>query len=262
MPDQPWDEVLTTHLLPHSQRGDHPATGLAARRFGQRSRQEQPDARIVTSMWGAYSATLRDTSPMPREIQNARPRGRKVVQVVLAALVILTVAAGSLSLASASASSSSPQIRIPPAEVYGSAGQRFEMTFLRTPSTCIPDGQCGLEVGCPARTAHCGWSTIGVVSRRTWTADDQLVWIWNLQKPVTTKEISKLLSQFPFGYRSIFDGLPAVRELVACFDPAGACPGYVGGIDVVDGSTMYVVSTTGFDKPTTEALLDSFRIIG
>ena len=136
------------------------------------------------------------------------------------------------------------------------------MAFLSTPSTCLQDGQCGLEIGCPARNAQCGWSSIGVVSRRTWTADGQLVWIWNLQKPVTTKEISKLFAQFLFGYRSTFHGHPAVRELVACSNPAGPCPGYVGGIDVLDGSTMYVVSTTGFDKPTTEALLDSFRIIG
>lgn len=180
--------------------------------------------------------------------------------MVLVALVILTVVAGGLSLASAP--STSVVIAIPPAKVYGPTGQRFEMTFLSTPSTCLQAGQCGLEIGCTAPDAQCGWSSLGVVSRRTWTARGQLVWIWNLQRLVTTQDISKLLSQFLFGYRSTFQGHPAVRELIACFNPAGACPGYVGGIDVVDGSTVYVVGTTGFDKPTTEALLDSFRIIG
>jgi hypothetical protein len=80
---------------------------------------------------------------------------------------------------------------------------------------------------------------------------------------VTQKTITADFGQFlDFGYKSTLQGHPAVRELIACSTLARPCPGYVGGIDVVDGSTMYVVSTTGWDRHTTEAILDTFRIVG
>jgi hypothetical protein len=212
-------------------------------------------------VWSTYrhpTAHLDVTRERP-----SSPKGRPTVRLAIFALVLLTVISGAASAVSAgSTRAAEPVLAIPAAKTYGIPGQQFQMSFLSQPSTCLPNGECGLEIGCANSTSQCGWNSIGVVSRRTWSAGDEFVWIWNLKKPVTQKTTTADFGQFlGFGYRSTFEGHPAVRELVACSTPSGPCPGYVGGIDVIDGSTMYVVSTTGWDKATTEAILDTFRII-
>ncbi len=58
----------------------------------------------------------------------------------------------------------------------------------------------------------------------------------------------------------LFDGLPAIREIVDCSNPAGSCPGKIGGLEVVNGSTIYAVFTSGFDQQATERVLASFHI--
>jgi len=55
-------------------------------------------------------------------------------------------------------------------------------------------------------------------------------------------------------------GLPAATGILPCFSPAPGCTGFDGDLDVLDGLTVYDVHTSGLDRPTTQAALDSFRI--
>ena len=59
----------------------------------------------------------------------------------------------------------------------------------------------------------------------------------------------------------LFDGMPAVEEVVDCSTPVGPCPGKTAGLEVLDGSTLFNVFVSGLNEAGTDQALSSFRVV-
>jgi hypothetical protein len=57
----------------------------------------------------------------------------------------------------------------------------------------------------------------------------------------------------------LLDGMPAIREIADC-QTGSACPGKIGGIEVLNGSVLISMFTQGLDEQATTQALNSFRI--
>jgi hypothetical protein len=74
---------------------------------------------------------------------------------------------------------------------------------------------------------------------------------------------SELRSYLPFATRGrmyLFNGMPAIKEVVDCSIPAGPCPGKTAGLEVLDGSTLFDVFVSGLNAAGTDQALSSFRV--
>lgn len=58
----------------------------------------------------------------------------------------------------------------------------------------------------------------------------------------------------------LFDGMPAIKEVIDCILPSGPCPGKTAGLEVLDGSRLFDVFVTGLDDAATRQALGSFRV--
>jgi hypothetical protein len=102
------------------------------------------------------------------------------------------------------------------------------------------------------------------VGNQLWGGGGVIVRVVILEKPVDATKIGSFLR----GYLSSSQGgrlitrfgLHAATGIWPCFSPAPGCTGFDGDLDVLDGLTVYDVHTSGLDRPTTQAALDSFRI--
>ncbi len=59
----------------------------------------------------------------------------------------------------------------------------------------------------------------------------------------------------------LFDGMPAIKEVVDCSTPAGPCPGKTAGLEVLDGSVLFDVFVSGLNEAATNQALSSFRVV-
>jgi hypothetical protein len=66
----------------------------------------------------------------------------------------------------------------------------------------------------------------------------------------------------PNGTFFTLQGHRAVEDIGSCSTPSGACPGKVGNLAVLDGATVYLVTTEGLDASSTQRILSSFHIDG
>lgn len=83
-------------------------------------------------MWATYRPLRNEPTDFPRNRPDW-PRGRLGVQLALGGLVVLTLGAAAISASPA-------PFAIPAPKLYGAAGQRFDMSFLTAPSTCLSEG--------------------------------------------------------------------------------------------------------------------------
>lgn len=129
-------------------------------------------------------------------------------------------------------------------KTYGSGNGAFTMSFTQTPTTSP------------------GYAALG--SRNNWTGGDVDVAVISHPAAVRPQRIEALLRTYlPFatgGRMYLFDGLPAIKEVVDCTLPSGPCPGKVGGLEVFDGQTFFDVFVSGLDGAATSQALASFRV--
>jgi hypothetical protein len=73
---------------------------------------------------------------------------------------------------------------------------------------------------------------------------------------------ARLRSYLPMatgGRMYLFDGMPAIKEVVNCVLPSGPCPGKTGGLIALDGSILFDVFVSGLNQTATDQALASFR---
>jgi hypothetical protein len=109
---------------------------------------------------------------------------------------------------------------------------------------------------------------------------DATIYSYSLTMP-TSGEVKIMVSVAPaaisaarahriiFGYfnntperLTTWNGLPADSGVRPCSTPAGSCPGYLGGIQVVSRDTLYDVFVDSVNSPETAlAVIESFNIL-
>ena len=148
--------------------------------------------------------------------------------------------AAPVALVLAAVSGCSSSALLPP-HAYGEPHGEFSISFGKTPVHRVlsPGNQL--------------WGGGGVIVR-----------VVVLERPIDANKIGPYLRSYLSSSRggrltSRF-GLPAATGIWPCFTPAPACLGFDGDLDVLDGSTVYDVHTSGLDRTTTQAALGSFRI--
>jgi hypothetical protein len=105
-----------------------------------------------------------------------------------------------------------------------------------------------------------------VASRTLWVGGGVNVLVDALRNPVPPRRINPFLrSYLPVpaqgGHVITKWGMPAATQTLACSDPSGPCPGFVGGLVVLDGDhTIYDVYTHQPDRASVEGVLDSLRV--
>jgi hypothetical protein len=62
--------------------------------------------------------------------------------------------------------------------------------------------------------------------------------------------------------RGTWHGMPADLGVRPCSTPSGPCPGYLGGIQVLSGNTLYSVFVSADDRATIWNAIHSFGITG
>lgn len=148
--------------------------------------------------------------------------------------------AAPLVLALAAVSGCSSVTLLPP-HAYGEPLREFSISFGETP-------------------VH----TVLAPTIQLWGGGDVIVRVVVLEQPVDANKIGSYLRGYlssAHGGRLITRfGLPAATGIWPCFSPAPACSGFDGDLEVLDGLTVYDVHTSGLDRTTTQAALDSFRI--
>jgi hypothetical protein len=149
-------------------------------------------------------------------------------------------------------------------QTYGTGLSAFTISFTHTPTTAIPHP--GVTVTTPPTTV----TTTSNPSRPRQLASRENWFGGNVNVAVITDEAvrplrieNELRSYLPFatgGRMLLIDGMPAIREVVDCSTPSGQCPGKTAGLEVLDGSTLFDVFTSGLDEGATDQTLSSFHV--
>ncbi len=189
-----------------------------------------PDARLP----GGY----------PRLVRPGRS-GVAVCAVVVAAL-----------LAGCSGQASLPPTAAPPPTTHGPPGYRFSVSFSKSPTLRV------LQLSDAEGQALYGTS---VATRRIWSGGMTSVWIDTLTNPVRPGRLPYLLRSYlpsrPSGHKITEAGDPAMIGVTPGCIPTGQCSGFIGGLVILDGQTVYDLTTTQSTSSVAMAVLDSFRIV-
>src|SRR5664280_2774163 len=142
-------------------------------------------------------------------------------------------------MALSSCSSAPPATKIPSPKVYGTPGFRFAASFLRAPAESTVTG--GFKV---LPQYHTGFREI-----RNWTGGQVRPF---LRSFLPTSHGGRIVTRF---------GFLAATETVPCSTPSGSCPGTVGTLVMLNGTTIYEISEYGLSSSDAIRILHSFRIV-
>jgi hypothetical protein len=158
-------------------------------------------------------------------------------------------------MALSSCSSAPPAAKIPSPKVYGTPGYRFAASFLRAPAESTVTG--GFKV---LPQYHTGFREIW-----NWTGGEVRVFVGALTQTPPPKQVRRFLRSFlptTHGGRIVTRfGSLAATETVPCSTPSGSCPGTVGTLVMLDGTTIYEISEYGLSSSDAIRILHSFRIV-
>jgi len=150
----------------------------------------------------------------------------------------------------------SGEAALAPPAIHGQPGYRFSVSFSRPPTVRT------LQLSDAEGQALYGTS---VATRRMWSAGTTMVWVDALTKPVRPGRLPYLLRSYlpsgPSGHRVTKGGDPAMIGVVPGCIPTGQCSGFVGGLVILDGQTIYDLTTSQNSWSAVYAVLDSFRIV-
>jgi hypothetical protein len=153
------------------------------------------------------------------------------------------------------ASCSSPAVLSSPT-THGPEGYRFSASFAKSPSVRT------LQISDTEGQALYGTS---VATRWIWSGGTTTVWVDALTKPVRPGRLPYLLRSYlpsgPSGRGLTKSGDPAMVGVVPGCIPTGQCSGFVGGLVVLDGQTIYDLTTSQGTSSAANAVLASFRIV-
>jgi hypothetical protein len=174
---------------------------------------------------------------------------------LLLALGILAVAFSACSSNNGSSSSA-----LLASQTYGNGDGAFTMSFTQPPTTSL-----GYAGGRPDPSTTTNPSPLPALgSRVNWFGGDVIVAVIKDPESVAPGRIeAQLRSYLPVatgGRMILIDGMPAIREIIDCVLPSGPCPGKTAGLEILDGSTLFDVFTTGLDEGATLQALSSFRV--
>jgi hypothetical protein len=167
------------------------------------------------------------------------------VGVVVSVLVAAALGAG----CSGQASLSLPT-------THGEPGYRFSLSFSQPPTVRT------LQLSDAEGQALYGTS---VAKRRIWSGGMTTVWVDALTKPVRPGRMPYLLRSYlpsgQSGRRLTKAGDPAMIGVVPGCIPTGQCSGFVGGLVILDGQTIYDLTTSQNTSSAVYAILRTFRIV-
>jgi hypothetical protein len=153
-------------------------------------------------------------------------------------------------LAGCSSPAASPQ-----PTTHGPPGHRFSASFAESPTVRT------LQLSDNEGQALYGTS---VATRWIWSGGRTMVWVDALTEPVQPGRLPYLLRSYlpsgPSGRRLTKAGDPAMIGIVRGCIPTGQCSGFVGGLVILDGQTIYDLTTTQSTPSAANAVLASFRI--
>jgi hypothetical protein len=142
-----------------------------------------------------------------------------------------------------------------PPTIHGQPGYRFSVSFSKPPTLRV------LQLSDAEGQVLYGTS---VSTRRIWTSGMTSVWVDTLTHPVRPGRLPYLLRSYlpsgPSGRRLTKAGDPAMIGVVPGCIPTGQCTGFIGGLVILDGQTVYDLTTSQNTSAAVYALLDTFRI--
>lgn len=146
---------------------------------------------------------------------------------------------------------------LPAPTVHGPAGYRFSASISEPLTLRTIRGGTDAE----GQTLY-GTS---VATRWIWTGGTTSVWIDRLTHRVRPGRLPYLLRSYlpsgPSGRWLTTEQDPAMIGVVPGCIPSGQCSGFVGGLVILDGQTIYDMTTSQSTPTATEAVLHSFRIV-
>jgi hypothetical protein len=167
----------------------------------------------------------------------------------------LGVAVPILMLAVLVASCSGPAA-LPPPSTHGQPGYRFSASFSEPPSLRTP------QISDAQGQALYGTS---ITKRWIWSGGTTTAWVDALTKPVRPGRLPYLLRSYlpsgPSGRWLTKAGDPAMIGVVPGCVPSGQCSGFVGGLVILDGRTIYDLTTSQSTSASAYAVLHTFRIV-
>ena len=144
-------------------------------------------------------------------------------------------------LAGCSSDDGSPASTLLGPQTYGTGDGAYTISFTKTPT-----------------------SSIGYARARNWFGGDVSVTVMSHPDATRPGRSEALLrSYLPIatgGRMYLFDGMPAVKEVLKCNLPSGPCPGMTAGLEVFDGPRLFDVFVTGLDDAATRQALARFRV--
>jgi hypothetical protein len=166
------------------------------------------------------------------------------------------VAACVLALAAVVLAGCSGQASLQPPTTHGPPGFRFSVSFSQAP-TVRTRQQSDAE----------GQALYGtsVSTQWTWTGGKTTVLVDALTNSVRPGRLPYLLRSYlpsgPSGRGFTKVGNPAMIGVVPGCDPSGQCSGFVGGLVILDGQTIYDLTTSQSTPSAVYAVLRSFRVV-
>ena len=159
-------------------------------------------------------------------------------------------------VATALLASCSVQAALPLPTTHGQPGYRFSVSFPKPPTVRT------LQLSDAEGQALYGTR---VVTRRIWTGGMTTVWVDTLTNRVRPGRLPYLLRSYlpsgPSGRRLTKAGDPAMIGVVPGCIPTGQCSGFVGGLVILEGQTIYDLTTSQSTSSAAYAVLHSFRIV-
>lgn len=150
----------------------------------------------------------------------------------------------------------SGQAALAPPSTHGQPGYRFSVSFSQPPSVRT------LHFSDAESQALYGTS---VATRWIWSGGRTMVWVDALTEPVRPGRLPYLLRSYlpsgPSGHRLTKAGDPAMIGVVPGCVPSGQCSGFVGGLVILDGQTIYNLTTSQSTSSAAYATLHTFRIV-
>jgi hypothetical protein len=166
------------------------------------------------------------------------------------------VAACVLALAAVVLAGCSGQASLQPPTTHGPPGFRFSVSFSQAPTVRTrqqPDAEGQALYGTSVSTQ---W---------TWTGGTTSVLVDALTNSVRPGRLPYLLRSYlpsgPSGRSFTKVGSPAMIGVVPGCDPSGKCSGFVGGLVILDGQTIYDLTTSQSTQSAVYAVLRTFRVI-
>lgn len=151
--------------------------------------------------------------------------------------------------------SCSRQAALPQSTTHGPPGHRFSASFAESPT--VRTFQLSDDEG----QALYGTS---VARRWIWSGGRTTVWVDALTEPVRPGRLPYLLRSYlpsgPSGRRVTKGGDPAMIGVVRGCVPSGQCSGFVGGLVILDGRTIYDLTTSQSTPSAANAVLATFRV--